>query len=70
MTAPSCRTPCAQVNGSAVTPDDLGLLEILSTFGAVVNDKTSATAGHNLRLPAGAAVTVRLTITDFEVVVT
>ena len=56
--------------GTAVTPDDLGLLKILSTFGAVVNDKTSATAGHNLRLPAGAAVTVRLTITDFEVVAT
>ena len=54
----------------AETADDFAVLEGLRRFGAIVNDKTSVTAGHNLRLPAGAAVTVRLTITDFEVVAT
>jgi len=54
----------------AETADDFAVLEGLRRFGAIVNDKTSATAGHNLRLPAGAEVTVALSITDFEVVVT
>lgn len=53
---------------TAETPDDFALIDILSVYGAVVNDRTSATAGHNLRLPDGHDCTVELTITDFEVV--
>lgn len=51
-----------------VTPDDRCIVWALRFYGAVVNDKTSATAGHAIRLPAGAETTVALKLTDFEVV--
>jgi hypothetical protein len=53
----------------AQTPDDFAVIHALRFHGCRVNDKGSRVAGHNLRMPAGANVTVRLRLTDFEVVV-
>lgn len=52
----------------AQTPDDYAVVHALRFFGCRVNDKTSKVAGHNLRMPAGARVTLGLRLTDFEVV--
>lgn len=52
----------------AQTPDDYAVVHALRFFGCRVNDKGSIVAGHNLRMPAGANVTLQLRLTDFEVV--
>jgi hypothetical protein len=51
-----------------VTADDRAVVFALRFHGCRVNDKTSATAGHNLRTPVGADLTVGLRLLDFEVV--
>jgi hypothetical protein len=50
------------------TADDRATVHALRFHGCRVNDKTSATAGHNLRTPVGANITVQFRLTDFEVV--
>lgn len=54
---------------NCVTADDRSVVWTLRFYGAVVNDRTSATAGHAVRLPVGAQVGVPLHMTDFEVLV-
>lgn len=57
-----------RLTGLAQTPDDWAYLWALRHFGVIVNDKTSAIAGHAIRGPVGLKVTFDLKITDFEVV--
>ena len=52
----------------AETPDDRALLWACMYFGCKVNDQTSLDAGHAIRMPFGADITIGLRLTDFEVV--
>lgn len=55
----------------ATTPAQRGLVWRLRYRGAIVNDKTAATEGHNIRLAAGSDVgDWALHLLDFEVVLT
>lgn len=56
-----------RLTGEARTVDDFAVLWALRDFGVIVNDKTAAHS-HAIRMPIGCLITVKLKITDFEVV--
>lgn len=57
-----------RLTGLARTVEDFAYLWALRHRGAIVNDKTSATAGHAIRGPFGVQPTITVVVTDFEVV--